>query len=280
MNDAETTARVGMAGWFYPKWRGTFYPPGLVQRRELEYAAEHLDSIEINATFRGPQSPTSFLRWRERTPDDFVFAVKGSREITHVHRLRNVRAQVADFFASGVLALQEKLGPILWQTPPQLQFQPDSFRTFMADLPHSVDEARHLARSTQLPTDSTWTSATVDRPVRHAIEVRHASFLTQEFLDILYQYDIAAVFTDTATRWPRIRQLTSDHVYVRMQGDTALYSDGYSDAALDDCARAVEGWLGGAGDGIPRDTHVYFVNDDKVLSPRDAMRFRERVHRA
>lgn len=278
--NAQRIARIGISGWRYPPWRGTFYPKGLVQRRELEYASARLDSIEINGTFYGLQRPSSYLHWREETPDNFVFAVKGSKYVTHMLRLTDATESVADFFASGVLALQEKLGPILWQVPPSLPFRPETIDAFLAILPHSVGEAKLLAAEhSHLDADRTWTNRTADRPIRHAFEVRHESFVDSAFLEILRNRDVAVVVADTAGRWPQIRDVTSDHVYLRLHGDKELYTSGYTDAALEDWAQAVRGWLTGAAcaDGVGRDVYVYFDNDIKVRSPFDAIRLRDRL---
>ncbi|MCU1576922.1 MAG: hypothetical protein JWP70_1626 [Leifsonia sp.] len=280
VSEQRAVARVGISGWTYQPWRGVFYPRGLVQREELAYAADRLDSIEINGTFYALQRPSSYLRWRDETPDDFVFSVKGGRYITHILRLKDATQAVAGFFASGVLALQEKLGPILWQLPQTLRFDPESLESFLASLPRSVDDARRLvAEHSQLKDDRTWTDTTVDRPIRHALEVRHESFLDPTFTEILRRHNVAVVVADTAGRWPRIREVTADFVYVRLHGDTELYTSGYDDNALDDWAQTVRGWLTGEScpDGRGRDVFAYFDNDTKVRAPFDAMHLRERL---
>jgi uncharacterized protein YecE (DUF72 family) len=280
VSEERSVARVGISGWTYQPWRGVFYPGGLVQREELAYAADRLDSIEINGTFYALQRPSSFLRWRDETPDDFVFSVKGGRYITHILRLRDATQAVAGFFASGVLALQEKLGPILWQVPQTLHFDATALEGFLARLPRSVDEAKRLVdEHSQLADDRTWTATTADRPIRHALEVRHESFLDPAFTQILRRHAVAAVVADTAGRFPRIREVTADFVYVRLHGDTELYASGYTDEALDEWAQAVRGWLTGEScpDGQGRDVFVYFDNDTKVRAPFDAMGLRERL---
>jgi uncharacterized protein YecE (DUF72 family) len=280
VSEERSVARVGISGWTYQPWRGVFYPRGLVQREELAYAADRLDSIEINGTFYALQRPSSFLRWRDETPDDFVFSVKGGRYITHILRLRDTTQAVAGFFASGVLALQEKLGPILWQVPQTLHFDAAALESFLARLPQSVDEAQQLVvEHSQLADDRTWTATTANRPIRHALEVRHESFLDPAFAEILRRHGVAAVVADTAGRFPRIREVTADFVYVRLHGDKELYASGYSDEALDEWARAVRGWVTGEScpDGQGRDVFVYFDNDTKVRAPFDAMGLRERL---
>jgi uncharacterized protein YecE (DUF72 family) len=280
VSEERATARVGISGWTYRPWRGVFYPRGLVQREELAFAAGRLDSIEINGTFYALQRPASYLRWRAETPDDFVFSVKGGRYITHILRLTDATQAVAGFFASGVLALQEKLGPILWQVPQTLRFDPETLDTFLAMLPRSVDQAKLLiAEHSQLAEDRTWTNTTTNRPIRHALEVRHESFLVPAFAEILRRHNVAAVVADTAGRFPRIREVTADVVYVRLHGDTELYASGYTDEALDEWAEVVRGWLTGEScpDGRGREVFVYFDNDAKVRAPFDAMRLRERL---
>jgi len=272
-------ARIGISGWRYPPWRGSFYPRGLVQRRELEYAAARLDSIEINGTFYALQRPQSFQRWREQTPEGFVFSVKGSRYITHMLRLRNTADALADFFASGVLALEEKLGPVLWQLPPSLRFDPEALDGFLASLPRSVAEARRLASEHgRLEEGRRWLDTAADRPIRHALEVRHDSFLAPEFTRILQERDVAIVVADTAGKWPVIREVTSSGiVYIRLHGDTELYVSGYDEQALGRWAAAIRGWLSGEAcpDGRGRDVYAYFDNDVKVRAPFDALRLRE-----
>ncbi len=277
--DRRTAVRVGISGWRYPPWRGSFYPPGLVQRRELEYASHRLDSIEINGTFYGLQRPARFLRWRDEVPGGFVFSVKGSNLITHRLRLKNTQAAVGTFFASGVLALQEKLGPILWQLPPSSRFDPEILNSFLSSLPHSIGEAkRTILQHSRLDADSSWTDTTAEGTLRHALEVRNDSFLDAGFFQLLRDHDIAVVVADTAGRWPDIRELTSSSmVYVRLHGNQELYVSGYDDSVLEEWAQTIRGWSSGDGcpDGRGRDVFVYFDNDVKVRAPYDAIRLRK-----
>jgi uncharacterized protein YecE (DUF72 family) len=268
--------RVGISGWTYAGWRGDFYPQGLPQKRELAYAAERMDSIEINGSFYSLQRPSSYAAWRDQSPDDFVFAVKGGRYITHMKRLRDVEAPLANFFASGVLALGPKLGPVLWQLPERLTFDPDVLAAFFEQLPRTVGEAAALARrhDDKLAEDRTFTRAPqgqADRRVRHALEFRHQSFCTDEAFALLRKYDVACVVADTAGRWPLAEQVTSDLVYVRLHGDQELYASGYGDAALDAWAAKCRRWSEDA------DVVVYFDNDAKGYAPHDALRLKERV---
>ena len=266
--------RIGISGWNYAGWRGDFYPKGLVQRRELEYAASKLTSIEINGSFYSLQRPSSYAAWRAQTPDDFVFSVKGGRFITHMKKLAGVETALANFFASGVLALGPKLGPVLWQLPPTLGFDAERLAAFFDQLPRTTGEAAEIAKhhDAKVPDDRALTQAEDDRPVRHALEVRHSTFATAEAVELLRAHDIAFVVADTAGRWPRVEESTSDHVYVRLHGDKELYTSGYTAEALDSWAGKVRRW---ADAGL--DVYVYFDNDVKGYAPHDAMALIERV---
>ncbi|WP_035282996.1 DUF72 domain-containing protein [Actinokineospora spheciospongiae] len=280
---------IGTSGWVYPPWRGVFYPEGLVQRKELAYLAGQLGSVEINGSFYSLQRPESYARWRDETPEDFVFSVKGPRFITHMKRLKDAHTPLANFFASGVLALRGKLGPILWQTPANLPFEPDVLTAFLGQLPRSTAEAAALAEAHDSRLDGrAWTETDADRPVRHALEVRHPGFTTAAFVDLLRAHGVALVAADTAGTWPRLEDVTADFAYVRLHGDTELYASGYGDDALDEWAAKVRTWRDGgdveseftvagpAGATGPRDVHVYFDNDAKVKAPGDARALADR----
>lgn len=268
------TARIGISGWTYAGWRGDFYPDGLPQRRELEYAASQLTSIEINGSFYSLQRPSSYARWRDATPDDFVFAVKGGRFITHMKRLSDVEAPLANFFASGVLALDAKLGPFLWQLPESLPFDADVLEGFLAQLPRTTTEAGHLAErhDGRLSGDRVLTTPTSERPLRHAMEVRSQTFVDDAYYALLREYGVASVVADTAGRWPPIDQRTSDVEYVRLHGDAELYASGYSASALDAWAQRCRSWLQ-----QEHDVYVYFDNDVKGHAPHDARALIERL---
>ncbi|TDE88271.1 DUF72 domain-containing protein [Occultella glacieicola] len=257
--------RVGISGWRYRPWRGTFYPPGLAQRRELGYAAERVTSIEINGTFYALQRPASFRAWRADVGDDFVFAVKGGRYITHLKRLADARTALANFFASGVLALGPTLGPILWQLPPNLAFDASRISEFCAALPRTSTEASTLAaeHDDKLKAEA-WTEVESDRPLRHAIEARHPSFADPEFARILTETGVASVVSDGGSAWPAFEFVTTDLVYVRLHGADELYASGYDPTAIDAWAAKVAGWAQTA------DVLVYFDNDAKVRAPYDA----------
>jgi uncharacterized protein YecE (DUF72 family) len=282
--------RIGTSGWRYGPWRGVFYPKGLAQRLELSYMAERVTSIEINGSFYSLQRPESYRAWFDAVSDDFVFSVKAPRFITHLKRLRDVETPLANFFASGVLALEHKLGPILWQFPERVEFD-ERFQTFFELLPRSTQEAADLSRHHDewLGPRSLTTVAT-NVPLRHAIEIRSRSFCNTEFIDLLRRHEIALVVADTAGRWPLCEDVTSDFVYVRLHGDEELYTSGYTDRALDLWADRVLAWAAGSEPVEPRlvspkrpprrrqrDVFVYFDNDAKVRAPFDAMGLIERV---
>jgi uncharacterized protein YecE (DUF72 family) len=257
--------RVGISGWRYPPWRGTFYPPGWPQARELEYAARHVNSVELNGSFYSLQRPESYQAWHDAVPADFRFAVKGGRFITHMKRLAKVDAPLANFFASGVLRLGEKLGPILWQLPPSMAFDEARLDAFFSLLPRDTPAAAALARRhDRRVTGRAWMRPGPRRAVRHAVEVRHESFRDPGFVALLRRHRIALVVADTAGRWPLMEDVTADFVYVRLHGESELYVSGYPDASLAVWAAKVRAWASG------RDVFVYFDNDAKVHAPFDA----------
>ncbi len=265
--------RIGISGWTYAGWRGVFYPRGLPQKRELRYASRRLNSIEINGSFYSLHRPASYRTWYAETPEDFVFSVKGPRFVTHMKKLRDVEAPLANFFASGVLALGPKLGPLLWQLPPSLGFDEERLARFFDLLPRTTTQAAALAeRHEDRLKDRAWTVTDADRPVRHALEVRHPSYGNPRFLDVLREHDVAVVVADTAGKWPLLEQVTSDFVYVRLHGDEELYVSGYAEDALDRWAAKVAAWSEGR-----RDAFVYFDNDVKVRAPYDAMSLARRL---
>jgi uncharacterized protein YecE (DUF72 family) len=265
--------RIGTSGWVYPPWRGVFYPRELAHRRELEYLSGKVNSVEINGSFYALQRPSSYRTWHAQTPEDFEFAVKGGRFITHMKRLRDVETPLANFFASGVLALGHKLGPILWQLPPTLAFDADLLTAFFDRLPRSTSAAASLAARHDARLDGrAWTVTDADRPLRHALEVRHPSFTDPAFLDLLHAHGIAVVIADAAATWPYLEYVTAGFAYVRLHGSTELYASGYTGEALDALADRIRGWTG---DGV--DAYAYFDNDAKVMAPRDAIALAERL---
>lgn len=281
--------RIGISGWTYARWRGTFYPSKLPHKKELNYAATLFPSIEVNGTFYGLQRPEAFGLWRSETPDDFVFAVKASRYITHMRKLRDIETPLANFLASGILRLGPKLGPILWQFPPQMKFDAEQFRSFFSLLPRDTRQTIDLAGyHDERLDDRNWLQSDVEQPVRHAVEIRHESFRAPEFIELLREYNIALVCADTVD-WPRLMDLTSNFVYCRLHGSEELYVSGYDSEALDRWAARVQAWAIGAEPEdaervLPptkpasgRDVFVYFDNDAKVRAPADALSLAERV---
>jgi uncharacterized protein YecE (DUF72 family) len=278
------TIRIGVSGWRYAPWRGVFYPPGLPQHAELRYAASTFPTIEINGSFYSLQRPESYAQWYEETPPDFVFAVKGGRYITHMKRLRDVELPLANFFASGIFNLREKLGPILWQFPPSFRYDPERLERFFALLPRDTEEALALARRRDARLKGRARLAIdANRRMRHAMEIRHESFLDESFVVLLRRYQVALVVADTAKKWPYREDVTSDFVYIRLHGDKKIYYSGYTDKALDRWAARIRAWSGGR---EPADAHrisktrppkrrhrevyCYFDNDAKVKAPVDA----------
>jgi uncharacterized protein YecE (DUF72 family) len=281
---AQGELRIGISGWRYEPWRGVFYPEGLVQRRELAYASRMVNSIELNGSFYSLQDPGSYREWHDETPDDFVFAVKGPKYITHMRRLKDVETPLANFFANGLFELKAKLGPILWQFPPMLPFKADRFEAFFALLPRDTQAALDLAqRHDERVADRMSLAIDRKRPLRHAVEIRHPSFADPAFVKLLRRHGIALVVADTAGKWPLLEDLTADFVYLRLHGDQELYASGYSPEALDRWAERITAWRAGrqvddarlAAPGSrwragARDVHAYFDNDVKVHAPYDA----------
>jgi len=280
-----STIRIGVSGWRYTPWRGVFYPQDLPQRLELWYASRVLPTIEINGSFYSLQRPEYYGRWREETPEDFVFAVKGPRFITHMKKLRDVDAPLANFFASGVFELRAKFGPILWQFPPNFAYDRERMARFFALLPHDTSAALKIARRRDHRMKGrSRLSIDENRPLRHAVEIRHESFLDPAFIDLLRDYNIAFVAAETAGKWPMVHDVTADFVYMRLHGDKELYKSGYSDKALDRWAKRIAAWRRGAEPddaqkasrrkpptSKSRNVYCYFDNTDvKLRAPVDA----------
>ncbi len=281
--------RIGVSGWRYGPWRGTFYPEDLVQRNELAYLSRQLNSVEINGSFYSLQTPTSYQRWFDETPDDFLFSVKGSRFITHLKRLNQIEVPLANFFASGLLKLNQKLGPILWQFPPNFIFDRDRLEKFFQILPRDTQAAASLAeKHDQRVKGQAWTTTDLKRPLRYALEFRHRTFTSDQSLQLLRDYNIAAVVADTAGKWPYLEEVTADLVYIRLHGDKELYVSGYTPEALDSWAEKIRRWQAAA---LPKaklapgsnrrkvgcDVFAYFDNDVKVRAPYDAMNLAHRL---
>jgi uncharacterized protein YecE (DUF72 family) len=266
MQPSTGSIRVGVGGWSYEPWRGTFYPANLAQQRELEYASRQLTAIEINGTYYGTQKPESFAKWHDETPDGFVFSVKASRYVTNRRVLAEGGEAIERFIGSGITRLGAKLGPILWQFMPTKRFEPDDFAAFLALLPHEVE----------------------GRPLRHVMDVRHASFRTPEYLALAREARVATVFSDS-DEYPSFADITGDCVYVRLQRSQADIATGYQADALDaiaDCARL---WASGTEPavvprvesaqpaGAARDVFMFFISGAKERAPAAAQALIERL---
>jgi uncharacterized protein YecE (DUF72 family) len=234
--------RVGIGGWVFPPWRGSFYPPGLPQSQELAYASGHLTAIEINGTFYNSGRADSFRKWREETPDGFVFSLKGPRFVTHRKELATAGPSLELFFSRGVLELGDKLGPVLWQFAPFKQFDAADFASFLELLPHSIDNRR----------------------IRHVVEARHASFRAQAFIDLLRKHGVAVAMVDDA-KFPAFEEVTADFSYLRLRRCAEGEPTGYSQEALDQWAERARGL---AAEGS--DVFLYFINGAKVRAPAAA----------
>ncbi len=291
---------IGISGWRYKPWRGVYYPPKLPQRRELGFAAQDFSSVEVNGTFYSMQRPESFRRWHGETPDGFVFSIKGARFITHMKKLRGVEQGLANFFAQGVLALGRKLGPILWQLPPQLAFDADRLAAFFDLLPRTHTDAAVIAHD-HAPRfqGRSIVEAEVEAPIRHCVEVRHPSFVTPQFAQLLRRHRIGLVVADTVS-WPLLFDVTADFIYCRLHGSEQLYTSGYEADAIERWADRILAWSRGeevadeaehctprgihchptkqARPAKARDVYAYFDNDVKVRAPFDARALRDRVN--
>jgi uncharacterized protein YecE (DUF72 family) len=279
------TIHVGVSGWLYGSWRGSFYPAGLAHRHELAWTSRTVGSIEVNGTFYSLKRPSTFAAWKEAVPAGFPLAIKGSRFITHMKRLREVEVPLANFFASGLLALGESLGPMLWQFPAQMAFDAGRFAEFFALLPRDTRAAARLARKHDARLEGrALTRAAAQLPIRHAVEVRHPSFFERPFLDLLRRENIALVVSDGAGRWRMVDEPTADFAYVRLHGSSELYVSGYDDDELDAWAarvgrrhRALRRAHGAGRERWQGDVFVYFDNDAKVHAPYDALRLMGRL---
>jgi uncharacterized protein YecE (DUF72 family) len=263
---AHGTIRIGIGGWTYEPWRGTFYPDGLIQKRELEYASRQLTSIEINGTFYGAQKPEAFAKWRDETPEGFVFSLKAPRFATNREVLADAGRTIARFFAGGVMELKEKLGPINWQLLPTTKFDPVDFAGFLKLLPQEV----------------------AGRTLRHVVEVRHQSFHTPEFVALAREHGVAvSIAGDSA--YPQIPDATASFVYARIMGTQKTPDLGYADAALDLWAARAMAWASGTAatgldyveppraDGRARDVYLYVISGHKVRNPAAAMALLKRI---
>jgi len=267
---AAAGVRVGIGGWTFAPWRGTFYPPGLVQRRELEYASRHVTAIEVNGTYYGAQKPATYANWRTQTPDGFVFSLKAPRYATDRARLAEAGRTIDGFVHGGLAELGDRLGPINWQFPPHKRFEPDDFEAFLALLPRELDGVA----------------------LRHVLEVRHASFACADYLALARRYGMASVFTDSP-KYPSFADPSGRFVYARLMRSEAAEPGGYAPAALDAWAARARRWAAGsepddlpriaaaaAATAAPREVFVFFINGAKVRAPHAAMGLIERLRAA
>ena len=272
------TIRLGTAGWVFEPWRKSFYPDGLKQKDELAYASARLGNIEINATFYSHQKAASFLNWAGQTPDGFVFSVKGHQLVTHIKRLKEVEQPLANFFASGVMALGSKLGPFCWQLPGNVSYDEGRMEAFLTLLPQTPEALLALAGKADGLKNPPYLDATGITRVRHAIEVRHASFASASFIAQLRAHNVALVVADSAG-WPYLDQ-TADFAYARLQG--APDKESYTTEERDIRTGWLAAWAAGqpVGNGPyvtaveaappPRDVFAFFVSTDKEHAPDNA----------
>ncbi len=272
---------IGISGWRYAPWRNNFYPKGLTQKKELYFASRSVSSIEINGSFYALQTPARYSNWYEDTPEGFVFSVKAPRYITHIRRLNDIEEPMANFFLSGVLELKEKLGPILWQFPPTFKFNEEQFKTFLTLLPRDIKEAVKICKKFDPKFEFSHKNF-LGNKLRHCVEIRNETFVTEKFIELLREFNVAFVIADTAGRWPFAEDITSDFIYMRLHGDTELYNSGYSPEALERWYKKIKSWSKGV---QPRDAkligkraknpdeldvYCYFDNTDKLWAPKDA----------
>jgi uncharacterized protein YecE (DUF72 family) len=281
--------RIGISGWTYAPWQGVFYPKKLPHHEDLAYASRQLNTIEINGSFYSLQKPASYRKWFDATPDDFIFTVKANRYITHTLRLDAIERPVANFLGSGILALEHKLGPILWQFPPSFKYDREKLENFLELLPHTHKDAAKYADKNQ----DSWMKKRsflegTKQVLRHAIEVRNESFRNPEFYRLLKKHDVSLVISHSPSHspsqskgaWPYFEELTSDFVYARLHGEGEIYSGGYGTRAIKQWAKKINNWTatgGKTGKKKSLDVFFYFDNDVKVKAPFDAMALAKKV---
>jgi uncharacterized protein YecE (DUF72 family) len=278
--------RIGPSGWRYDGWRGGFYPEDLPRARELAYLGDRFGTVEVNGTFYGLSHPDTFRRWYRAVPSGFRFSVKGSRFITHQKKLSDVGRGLANFFAQGILDLDDKLGPILWQLPERLHFDRRRIDRFLEELPPDTDSAAEAAARHDERIDDVSYGPGRNHRIRHALEVRHSSYLCDEMASLARRHGVALAFSHSS-EWPYQEQVTAGFVYVRLHGPGRLYASPYGEEALRSWAARLLTWRdAGTPEGARRfsdlappdrkgrDVYVYFDNDEGGHAPRDAAALR------
>lgn len=268
---------VGISGWTYEGWQGTFYPDDLPKKKELEYASRQLTSLEVNGTFYSLQKPHSFQAWYDQTPENFPLALKGPQYLTHIRRLKEIDEPLANFFASGLLCLKEKLGPILWQFPPNVMLKDDRFEKFLELLPHDGKSAAKLAKKHGEKVEGReFTTVKENFPVRHAFEFRHPSFLNRDFLSLMREHNVAFVVAhEGGEKAPYLEEPTADFMYVRLHGEGKKFAKGYPESQIATWEKKVKRW-----NKTGLDVFLYFSNEAKVYSPAGAMKLIKLLHPA
>lgn len=279
--------RVGTSGWSYHEWRGSFYPDDLNHDDELSYAAEKFDTLEINGTFYRLTDPSTCRKWYRAAPRGFRYAVKGSRYITHNKKLSDSKSALANFLASGILELRDKLGPILWQLPDNFRFDADRVESFLGMLPKTTDSAARLARGHDDRVEEVSLGGDRNHRIRHALEFRHESFLQPEMARIARRHGVALV-SSHSSEWPYVEEITAGFVYLRLHGPEDLYDSSYGEKRLKRWADRISAWQRGSQPTDPerisdlepprrkeRDVYVYFDNTAGGQAPEEALRLRE-----
>jgi uncharacterized protein YecE (DUF72 family) len=281
--------RIGLSGWDYDEWQGGFYPEDLPKRRRLQFTTRRFDTLEVNGTFYSLTSPDACRAWKDAAPPGFVYALKGSRYITHMKRLTDIEASLANFFASGILELGEMLGPVVWQLPRNFAFDAETVDDFLARLPHDTSQAAELAKDHDGRVEEVSFGDGSHHRLRHVLEVRHESFLQPETARIAQRRRVALCSSHSA-EWPYIEEITAGFAYLRLHGPGELYASSYRD--LDDWAERIESWRGGKTPGPEhrisdlsppdrkeRDVYAYFDNTAEGHAPQNAMRLQELIER-
>lgn len=261
--------RIGIGGWNFAPWRNNFYPAGLVQRRELEYASRHLRAIEINGTYYGAQKPATYAKWAAETPDGFIFSLKAPRYITEGKRLADAGRGIDGFVFGGLAEFGDRLGPVLWQLTPSRAFDADDLAAFLDLLPRELN----------------------GQPMRHVLEVRHPSFLDERYVELARSYRIPTVYTDSP-KYPSLADLTGDFTYARLMRSESRLETGYAPADLDTWSERAHAWAAGHDlpelphaaaappQQAPREVFIYFISSAKERNPAAAMALQQRVDAA